>query len=39
MVLGFIWNKEEQRADADVQPGSTDTTEENSAIAAIQAEL
>jgi hypothetical protein len=39
MILGFIWNKEEQGADADVKPGPADTTEENSAIAAIQTEL
>ena len=39
MVLGFIWNKEEQGADADVQTGPANTTEENSAIADIQTEL
>ena len=39
MILGFIWNKEEQGADADVEPKLAKTTEENSAIAAIQTEL
>jgi hypothetical protein len=38
MILGFIWNKEEQGADADVSPGPANTIEENSAIAGIQTE-
>ena len=38
MVLGFIWNKEEQGDGADVYPGLANTTEENSAIAGMQTE-
>jgi hypothetical protein len=39
MILGFIWNKEEQGADADVKPGLANTNEENSAISGIQTGL
>jgi hypothetical protein len=39
MVLGFIWNKEEQGTDADVEPKLANTTEENGADAGIQTEL
>jgi len=39
MVLGFTWNKEEQGAGTDVEPGPANTTEEKSASAAIQTEL
>ncbi len=39
MVVGFIWNKEGQGADADVEPKLANTTEENSAIVGIQTEL
>jgi hypothetical protein len=39
MVLGFTWNKEEQGDSADIEPGPANTSEENSAIAGIQAEL
>ena len=39
VVLGFIWNKEEPGADADVEPKLANTTEENIAIAAIQTGL
>ena len=38
-VHGFIWNKEEQGAGADVYSGPANTKEENSAIAAIQTGL
>ncbi len=39
MVHGFIWNKEEQGADADVESKLANTREENSAIVGIQTEL
>ncbi len=39
MVHGFIWNKEEQGVDADVEPKLANTTEENNAFAGIQTEL